>query len=215
MCKFRQLAINNDMAKQKKFIRLIENYKRKFESGGFLVGNIFKFNDDFKSQPEYNKLGDDFKDHIDYMINSGLHIRVVDMKNEHPGRYPGSPNGSSSEPVLTIALDNMGGRVTHHCAVPCCWGQPGESPYPNLDPIPDGVRYDNQIQLKPKAVDDYLSDKAEDEENIANMSDAGDVKLRKTERSLPTKNNTIPSKAVTPSMEVGSYTKDYLSDLKG
>jgi len=33
-------------------------------------------------------------------------------------------------------------------------------------------------------------------------------------RKLPTQNTEIPSAAVTPSMEVNTYTKDYLSGLK-
>lgn len=195
------------MAKQKRFIRLIENYKRQFESGGFLVGNIFKFNDKFKTQDEYKSLGQNMKDHIDQMIDSGLHIRVVDMKNEHPGRYPGSSNGSSASPVLTIALDHTGGRITHHCSVPCCLGQPGESPYPNLDPIPDSVIRKNRVNIKPEEL-------SEDEENLSNKTDVGDGKLKQTQRKLPTKHTAIPSKAATASMEVNSYTKDYLKGLK-
>jgi len=33
----------------KKFVNLHESYMRRYERGGFLVGDVFKFNDDFKS----------------------------------------------------------------------------------------------------------------------------------------------------------------------
>ena len=50
------------MAKQRKFIPLFESYMNRFERGGFLVGDIFNFNDNFKSQDEYKDLGQNIKD---------------------------------------------------------------------------------------------------------------------------------------------------------
>ena len=196
------------MAKEKRFIPLFESYMKRFERGGFLIGDIFKFNDDFKSHEEYQALGQNVKDLIDEMIESGLHIRVVGIKDTAPQRYPAAEMGSSLDPVLNIALDNTGGRVTHHCSVPCCLGQPGESPYPNQDPIPDGVKRKDKVNIKPEEV-------TEDEENLSNKTDKGNGELSQTERKLPASNTEIPSTAATPSMEVNSYTKDYLSGLKG
>lgn len=200
------LAINNSMAKQKKFMPLLESYMKRFERGGFLVGDIFNFDDDFRNHDEYKALGQNVKDLIDEMIESGLHIRVVGIKDESPQRYPANADGGSLSPVLNIALDNTGGRVTHHCSIPCCLGQPGESPYPGLDPIPDGVKRKDKVNIKPEEV-------TEDEENVSNKTDRGDGELSQTERKLPDENIEIPSTAATPSMEVNSYTKDYLSGL--
>ena len=194
------------MAKQKKFMPLLESYMKRFERGGFLVGDIFNFDDNFKSHEEYKALGQNIKDMIDEMIESGLHIRVVGIKDEAPQRYPANADGGSLTPVLNIALDNMGGRVTHHCSIPCCLGQPGESPYPNLDPIPDGVRRKDKVNIKPEEV-------VEDEENLSNKTDKGNGELSQTKLKLPTGNTELPSTAATPSMEVNSYTKDYLSGL--
>ena len=194
------------MAKQKKFIPLLESYMKRFERGGFLVGDIFKFNDNFKSHEEYKALGQSVKDMLDEMIDSGLHIRVVGIKDTSPQRYPASGDGGSLAPVLNIALDNSGGRITHNCSVPSCLGQPGESPYPNMDPIPDALRRKDKVNIKPEELD-------EDEENVSNKTDRGDGELSNTERKLPTGNTEIPSTAATPSMEVNSYTKDYLTGL--
>ena len=46
------------------------------------------------------------------------------------------------------------------------------------------------------------------------MSDKGDGKLSNTNLTLPTKNTDIPSKPVTPSPALASYTHDYLGGLK-
>lgn len=196
------------MAKQKKFMPLLESYMKRFERGGFLVGDIFEFDGNFKSHDEYKALGQNIKDMIDEMIESGLLIRVVGIKDESPQRYPANSDGGSLSPILNIALDNTGGRVTHHCSIPCCLGQPGESAYPGLDPIPDSLYRKDKVNIKPEEV-------TEDEENLSNKTDTGNGELSQTELKLPTDNTEIPSAAVTPSMEVNAYTKDYLSGLKG
>jgi hypothetical protein len=186
---------------------LFESAMGRYQRGGFLVGDIFKFSDNFKSHDEYKSLGQNVKDFIDEMIESGLNIKVVNIKDDAPQRYPAGDNSSSLHTVLDIALDNTGGRFTHRCSIPCCLGQPGESPYPNLDTIPDEFHRKDKVNIKPEEV-------SEDEENLANKTDRGDGKLSQTERKLPTQNTQIPSSAATPSMEVNAYTKDYMKNLK-
>ena len=44
------------MAKDKKFLSLLEKYQERFEQKGFLVGDVFKFNDNFKSHEAYKDL---------------------------------------------------------------------------------------------------------------------------------------------------------------
>jgi hypothetical protein len=188
----------------KKYLTLVENYLRRFERGGFLIGDIFKFNKDFKSSEEYTGLGQNVKDAIDDMIDSGLHIRVVGINDTTGQRYPGAPETASSDVELTIALDNTGGRFSHYAKVSPALGQP-ESPYPGLAPIPDSAKRKNKVNIKPKEVEEI--------ENIANMSDRGDGKLTKTSRYLPGENTKLPSKSTSPSPSVASQTHQYLKGL--
>tara|TARA_Y100001972_G_scaffold17508_1_gene19488 strand:- start:839 stop:1441 length:603 start_codon:yes stop_codon:yes gene_type:complete len=198
------------MAKEKKFVKLFENYMRRFERGGFLVGDVFKFNDDFKSHDAYKDLGDNIKELIDDMIESGLHIRVVNIKDTEPARYPGNEQTSSLKTVLDIALDTGGGRYSHYCSIPCALGQPVQYA-PNLLPIPDAMRRKDNVNIKPEEAE-------EDTENRANLTAKGSTgsedhvgtPLTPTERSLPKQNTPIPSKPATPSPEVTSYTKQYV-----
>ena len=202
------------MAKEKKFVALFENYMRRFERGGFLVGDVFKFNDGFKNDDSYKALGDNVKDLLDQMIESGLHIRVVGIKDTSPARYPGNEQTSSLNTVLDIALDTGGGRYTHYCSVPCGLGQPVQYA-PNLLPIPDAMRRKDNVNIKPEEAE-------EDTENIQNLTARGapgtedhvGSPLTPTERSLPKQNTQIPSQPATPTQEVNSYTKNYLADLK-
>jgi len=193
----------------KKFVNLHESYMRRYERGGFLVGDVFKFNDDFRSSDGFKSLGTNTQGLLDQMIDSGLHIRVVGIKDTEPARYPANPATSSIDVVLDIALDTGGGRYTHYCSIPGCLGQAVQYA-PNLLPIPDAMRRKSNVTIKPEEV-------VEDEENLANRADRGGTEpheLTPTERSLPKKNTVIPSDPITPSPAVASYTNEYLSDLK-
>ena len=68
----------------KKFVKLHESYMRRYERGGFLVGDIFKFNDNFKSQDSYKALGTKTQELIGQIIDSGLNIQIVGIKDTDP-----------------------------------------------------------------------------------------------------------------------------------
>jgi len=188
-----------------KYLTLVENYLRRFERGGFQIGDIFKFNKNFKSSDDYKELGQNLKDAIDDMLDSGLHIRVVGINDTTGQRYPGAPETASSDVELTIALDNTGGRFSHYIKVSPSLGQP-ESPYPGLAAIPDSVKRKSNINIKPKEL--------EKQDNISRKTDRGDGKLSDTNLSLPTANTTLPSKSTSPSSAVNAQTREYLKGLQ-
>ena len=185
----------------RKYLTLVETYLSRYERGGFLIGDVFKFNDDFKSSEKYKSLGTNTQELIDQMIESGLHIRVVGIKDTIAARYPGNPQTSSADVELSLALDSGGGRYTHYVTLAPDLGFP-VSFYPNLLPVPDAVVRKNNTNIKPKEV--------EAQDNLANKSDKGDGKLSDTNLSLPKQNITIPSTSATPSPAVDSYTHNYL-----
>ena len=193
------------MARQKKFLPLFESYFSRYERGGFLVGDVFKFNSDFKSAEGYKKLGQNTKDMIEQMVDSGLHVRVVGIKDSTSPRYPGNPQTSSTDVELTLALDNGGGRYSHYVNIYPDLGTP-ETFYPNLPPIPDAVVRPNNVNIKPEEV--------EQGDNPANKTDKGDGKLSDTNISLASTNPTLPSEPATPSPAVGSYTHGYMQGIK-
>tara|TARA_R100001015_G_C4618568_1_gene175083 strand:- start:926 stop:1525 length:600 start_codon:yes stop_codon:yes gene_type:complete len=195
-----QGSINNNMA-DKKFINLHESYMRRYERGGFLVGDVFKFNDDFKNTDGYKSLGTNTQELVDQMIDSGLHVRVVGIKDTMPARYPANDDTSSLAVNLDIALDSGGGRYTHHCTIPGDLGQSVQYA-PNLLPIPDAMRRKSDVNIKPEEVEDY--------DNLANKTDKGDGQLSDTNLSLADDNTKIPSDPVTPSPAVTSYTQQYI-----
>jgi len=192
------------MTKQKKFLTLFEAYFSRHQRGGFLVGDVFKFNNDYKTTEGYKELGQNSKDLIDQMIDSGLNVRVVGIKDTTSPRFPGNPQTASNDVELTLALDNGGGRYTHYVNILPELGAP-ETFYPNLPPIPDAVKRKNNVNIKPEELDKS--------DIVNNKTDKGDGKLSDTERALPQTNTVIPSNAATPSPAVTSYTHQYLGDL--
>lgn len=189
----------------KTYLLLVEDYMKRFERGGFLVGDVFKFDGKFKSTDAYKTLGQNTKDLIDDMLATGLHVRVVGINDTNGQRYPGNPQTSDASSIqLSLAIDNGGGRYSHYVTVSPSLGQP-ESHYPNLLPIPDAMRRKGKVNIKPKELDKS--------DNIANKTDKGDGKLSDTNLSLPTTNTTLPVKSATPSPAVASYTHQYLGDL--
>jgi len=193
------------MAKRR-YLKLIESYMKKFQRGGFEVGNVLKFNDNFKSSESYKVLGKNVQELLDQMIDSGLHVRVVGIRDQMPTRYPANADTADTDVMLDIALDNGGGRYTHYASIPTDIVEPVTF-YPNLPPIPDAARKQHPVDIKPKEL--KTDDKA-----ITNVTDKGDGKYTTSDYVLKNTNTTIDSKPATPSQEVNSYTKDYLKGLK-
>ena len=188
----------------KKYLTLVETYLSRFERGGFLVGDVFKFNDNFKSSEAYKKLGYNSQELIDQMIDTGLHVRVVGIKDTTSPRYPGNPQTSSADVSLTLAVDNGGGRYTHYVNIAPELGT-SVSFYPNLPPIPDAMRRPNNVNVKPKEL--------ETQDHISNKTDKGDSKLSDTNISLATSNTVLKSNSVTPDPAVSANNHEYLKGL--
>lgn len=189
----------------RKYLMLVENYLRRYERGGYLTGDVVKFSKDFKNQEQYKNLGANTKEMIDQMIDSGLNIRVVGIKDTTSPVFPGNPQTSSADVVLTLALDNGGGRYTHYLSVPTGLTDAPEEFAPNLPPIPDTVKRPNNVVIKPKEV--------EKQNSVTNKTDKGDGKLSDTNIQLAKTNTVLPSNTVDQSPGE-SYTLKYLDGLK-
>ena len=192
---------------EKKFIKLFESvYQRYQREGGFLIGDYVKFKDNYKSADHYKNLNDDVKAMLDSMNDSGLNIRVVDAKGYMPVATPANPAGNGVQLALTIALDQGGGRYSDY--VLCCPSLLNKvDTYPNLMPLSKEREIKHKVNIKPEELES-------DEESLANRSDVeGKGKLGFGDRKLRNTNVVLPGKSATKSMQVNSYTKEYLKGL--
>jgi len=151
------------MAKDKKFLNLLEKYESRYEQQGFLVGDVFKFNSDFKSHEAYKALPGNVKEVIDSMIDSGLHTRVSQV------------NGDSGDVV--VASDHGGGRLVGKIRIPTALGVPVDFG-DNLAPIPEVQKRDDKVTIKPEEVPELPKHgnsegpvKEEDEEVVAESTE--------------------------------------------
>ena len=192
-----------------KFINLWESAIQRFTRGGFLVGDYINFIDDYKSHDSYSELPQELQDQLEDLIAGGLHIRVLNIKDTQPGRFPGNidtQNGNSV--VLDIAADHGGGRYVGQFTIPCCLVQRIDY-YPNVAPaIPDGLIRPNKTQIKPV---EFKLDNEEIERRTRKTHQ--DEKDDESDTMLPTKNvkipTSVPKQAKSPA--VASYTAKYLS----
>jgi len=193
---------------EKKFIKLFESvYKRHQRNGGFLVGDYVKFSDGFKSKEAYKELNDDIKTIIDNMISSGLNMRIVNVKSYKPNANPANPQSSGFDFVVDIALDQAGGRYSDYLSI-CPSLLVRDDVYPNLNPLSPEREIKHKVNIKPEELES-------DEEAYVNNSDVkGNGKLGFGDRKLRNTNVTLSSKPATKSMQVNSYTKEYLKGLK-
>lgn len=142
------------MAKDKKFLALLEKYQERFEQKGFLVGDVFKFNDNFKSHEAYKALPANVKDVLDHYIESGLHIRV---------------RQADGGDEIVIAQDHGGGRFVGNVTIPCALGEPVDFGA-NLPPVPEVQRREDKVTIKPEEVPALPTD-ATDMSNAAPTDD--------------------------------------------
>lgn len=154
------------MAKDKKFLHLFEYYMAKYPArgtqSGFMQNDVFKFNDNFKSDEAYADLPTNVKEIIDEFIETGLHLRVRGI----------SPEGDK----LTLSVDHGGGRYVGNLDVPCRLGEPVDFGV-NLPPIADVQKRKDNVNITPQEVE-------VDAENPSNLTDRGNGELSETELTL-------------------------------
>lgn len=194
------------------FLTLVENTITRYSNGGILTGDRVVLRSDYKQHDSYKNLANNQKEYIDSYFNDENNYIVVNIKTEYPSINPGVSDNRGSSFYAEVAREEGSGRYDNQgkVVIDIDLLEPVED-YPNRHPIPDSVRYDNKIQIKPVPVDseEEESDASQTREIQTNLTHQGKG-LKKTERKNATKNTEIPSKPATPSPAVRSYTQMYV-----
>ena len=165
----------------RKFLEICESVLTRTERGGFLVGDMVEITD-------FNKIDDNIKDGLKELVDQGVNIKVIDIVNKYPSDKPGSQLNNSGDVILVVSADYGGGRYIGKFTIPtmCC---KVIDTYPNLHPIPDALKRDNMITIKPELVQSF------DDLEFAkqsNHADNGKGKLERVASKLGTKNQKQP-----------------------
>ena len=173
-----------------KYLELLENTLTRYQRSGLLVGDYIKFADNYKSRKGFKDLDDSIKDKIKDVIelNKSQHLRVVAIKNKYPSAQPANEFNTNGHVVVDVGLDYGGGRFYSVLTVPSDVLERIDYGV-NLAPLPDALRRDNMITLKPELVEMD----AESETYKQTRKTRQGKKDAKSETSLNQKNTKIPA----------------------
>mgnify|MGYP003119837357 FL=1 len=197
---------------ERKFLKIIENTISRYSNGGFMTGDIVQLVGNYKSKDSYKSLPDDVKAYIDDYFKTDMNYRVVNIKTAQAtggGAGPADNANRGAEFNVEVALDYGGGRYDNQGKVTVNANLLKRASDDNgavgNPPVPNGIRYDNKEQIKPRELNDEDEIEYTRQTSQGNLGDAA----KDTELSLPTSNTKIPSKSVTSSPAVGD-TRAYM-----
>jgi len=173
------------------FNTLLENTLSRFQRGGFLVGDYVKFCSGYSTKDSFKDLTTSIQDAVKEVekMSENMNLRIINIKNKYPSSQPGNENNTNGCVSVDIGLDYGGGR--YHCALTVPADILERIDYGiNYAPLPDAIRRDNMVTLKPEP----LKSVSEDEEMIIQTRKTQQGgKLAKSDTTLSNKNVKIPS----------------------
>lgn len=144
----------------KKFLKILESTINRFTRGGFLVGDIVKFKENFKSMSSFKALHDDVQRKLISYATSDLPVRVTNIKNHYPSWQPGNDDNMIGDVTLDISQEVMPSKFYEYVTCPADLLEVIDV-YPNLTPVAPSTRYDNKENIKPIPVAEYQEDEQE------------------------------------------------------
>ena len=165
----------------RKFLEICESVLTRTERGGFLVGDMVEITD-------FNKIDDNIKDGLKELVGQGVNIKVVDIVNKYPSDKPGSQLNNSGDVTLVVSADYGGGSYVGKFTVPTTFCKVIDT-YPNLHPIPDALKRDNMITIKPELVQSFDDLEFAKQSNFA---DNGKGRLERVSVKLGAKDHKQP-----------------------
>ena len=162
----------------KKFDAIFESVVSRYQTGGYLPGDIVKFRPDYKSCDCYKAMPSVMKQELDELIKSGLNIKVVQVGDRLSGVTGANQHKTADMAVITIAGDQGGGRHFGSITVKPEMIDILDAGDPSPD-IPGQFRWDD---------DKYTNGKSEewksDNQNITRVTDKGNGKNTPTNLKL-------------------------------
>jgi hypothetical protein len=198
---------------KRNFVKLYESAISRYTRGGFLAGDVVKFNDDAFNDPWYKNLGENTKEKIQNMVKSGLNLRVSNIKNTLPAVMgAGNIDDMTIDTNLDITSEIAPGRYMDFVTIPARLVSPVGS-YPNLPEVPEVFKKDDpgkRAHIKAKVVKDEQEEVPFYTPQGTRLSDIGNKKLTTGDRVLKNQNTVIPSSPAEGHKDPASYTYNYL-----
>lgn len=100
-----------------KFEELFECYSKRYELGGFLVGDFVTFRPDYKNCACYKAMNSAMKEQVDAIADSGVPLRVSGLGNQYATNTNLERYIKADDVVVTVSVDEGGGRWMGKIAV--------------------------------------------------------------------------------------------------
>ena len=200
---------------KKKFLQILESTLNRNTRGGFLVGDIVKFKDNYKSLTSFKALNDEVQRKLITYASSDLPVRVSNIKNHYPSAQPGNDDNMIGVVTLDLSQEVSPGRFHEYVTCPADCVEVNNV-YPNLTPVAGSIKYDNKEQIKPVEVSKYEEDEQEIVANqtrktsqtpgVATATSQSETNLQNTQVKIPNGN---PA-SIEKQGGIKSYTSIYL-----
>lgn len=163
----------------RKFDKVFESVVSRFEVGGYLTGDVVKFRSNYKKSPTYLAMPTMMQQKVDEFATCGLNCRVTQVGDRLSGASAGNQHKTADNVILTIGLDQGGGRFIDKVVVSTDMVDLDMLDGFNLPPTPEEREIKTKTNIKPEPVED-------DEDNITRVSDPGGPNDRKGKKNRPT-----------------------------
>lgn len=201
---------------KKKFLQILESTLNRNTRGGFLVGDIVKFKDNYKSLTSFKALNDEVQRKLITYASSDLPVRISNIKNHYPSAQPGNDDNMIGVVTLDLSQEVSPGKFHEYVTCPADCVEV-VNVYPNLTPVAGSIKYDNKEQIKPVEVSKYEEDEQEIVNNqtrktsqapgVASATSPSETNLQNTQVKIPNGN--------TSSIKDQGGTKSYTSIYMG
>lgn len=188
-----------------KYLNLLEDTLTRFQRGGYLVGDYIKLADGYKKTDGYKNMPANMQAALDEVgeLSKNMHLRVVAIKNQYPSTQPGNANNTNGVVAVDIGLDYGGGRYYSVLTAPSDVLERVDYGI-NQAPLPDALKRDNIITLKPEPVE---TDKDSEAYRQTRKTSQGGKKDEDSESVLNNTNVKIPAQSA-------KSTADYMKGVK-
>ena len=144
---------------ESKFEKLAESTMVRFQQGGILVGDLVRFKKDIVNNPKLKNITDQMRETILQVGESGLNLRVSAIKSIRPSSSGTDQTGATESPTdfwVDVVVEYAPGNYSTPFTIPVEVVEQVDT-HGNLAPIPDELKREGDVNIKPEEVEIQLT----------------------------------------------------------
>lgn len=139
------------------FVTLAESIITRYQTGGFLTGDLVKLKESAMKSEWMSKQASHFVERVQEMIDSGLNLRISAVKALRPSALGTVQSGSQVDDFYCdVIRERAPGLLMDFITLPAFLLELANPDGPNLAPIPDALIKKDKSHIKPEEGDHQL-----------------------------------------------------------